>query len=278
MAEPLDPMNELRTAIRDLIEWANLERETSPVIECDPALLGELERCLSTRLKSAVAKAPTQTASTEERRSRAAAALAAIAERVARCTRCPLHRTRHRTVPGQGNPAPELMFIGEGPGEEEDRQGLAFVGPAGQLLTRLIHRMGLTREDVFIANIVKCRPTINDAGVRDRPPTDEEMAACIPYLLEQIEVLQPKVIVCLGATALYGLLHLKGISRLRGHWQEFRGIPVMPTYHPSYLLRSGGDQRARYWEVWDDMVQVLQRLGRPVPDVGRRRPSAPGPG
>ncbi len=195
--------------------------------------------------------------------------LADIARRIAVCTRCPLHRTRNRTVPGQGCAQPELVFVGEGPGAEEDRQGLAFVGPAGQLLTRLITRMGFTREQVFIANIVKCRPTEDDAGVRDRPPTEEEMAACLPYLVEQLQVLAPKVIVCLGGTAVLGLLGLKGITKLRGRWFEYRGIPVMPTYHPSYLLRAGGDQKARYWEVWEDMCQVLERLGRPIPSATR---------
>jgi len=196
--------------------------------------------------------------------------LAEIARRIADCTRCPLHRTRNRTVPGQGCPRPELVFVGEGPGAEEDRQGLAFVGPAGQLLTRLITRMGFTREQVFIANIVKCRPTEDGAGVRDRPPTEEEMAACLPYLEEQLRVLSPKVIVCLGGTAVLGLLGLKGITKLRGRWFEYRGIPVMPTYHPSYLLRAGGDQKARYWEVWEDMCKVLERLGRPIPPTPGR--------
>lgn len=193
-----------------------------------------------------------------------------IAGRIAVCTRCPLHRTRTRTVPGQGSARPALVFVGEGPGAEEDRQGLAFVGPAGQLLSRLITRMGFTREQVFIANIVKCRPTEGGAGIRDRPPTEEEMAACLPFLEEQLNVLQPKVIVCLGGTAALGLLGLKGITKLRGRWFEYRGIPVMPTYHPSYLLRAGGDQKARYWEVWDDMCKVLERLGHPIPPANGR--------
>lgn len=198
---------------------------------------------------------------------RADSGLEGIAARIAACTRCPLHRTRNRTVPGQGHPHPELMFVGEGPGADEDRQGLAFIGRAGQLLTRLILRMGLTRETVFIANVVKCRPTENYEMQRDRAPTEEEMRTCLPYLEEQIAALRPKVIVCLGGTATLGLLGLKGITRLRGQWHEFHGIPVMPTYHPSYLLRGGGDEKARYWEVWEDMIQVLARLGRPAPDV-----------
>lgn len=188
-----------------------------------------------------------------------------IAREVAACTRCPLHATRTRTVPGVGSPRAELMFIGEGPGAEEDRQGLPFVGPAGDLLTRLIVRMGFTREEVFIANIVKCRPTIDGLGQRDRAPEDAEMRACIPYLERQIAAIAPRVIVALGNTAMKGLLGETGITRLRGKWREYRGVPLMPTYHPAYLLRGGGDEKARYWEVWEDMQQVLAKLGRPIP-------------
>lgn len=201
----------------------------------------------------------------------AAVRLADIAREIAECGRCPLHRTRTKTVPGQGCPHPEILFVGEGPGQEEDRQGLAFVGRAGALLTRMIQAMGLTRDDVFIANIVKCRPTVDGAGLRDRPPTPEEMAACLPYLRAQIAALRPRVIVTLGAVALEGLLGLKGITRQRGQWRAYEGIPLMPTYHPSYLLRGGGEDTARYWEVWDDLVAVLDRLGRKPPADRRRR-------
>ncbi len=242
----------LREALESLIQWAeDLQECGVGHVECDPAALSQL------------VVPPTAQKRPEER-------LAEIARRIAQCRRCPLHRTRTRTVPGQGNPSPELVFVGEGPGTEEDRQGLAFVGPAGQLLTRLIRALGMTREEVFIANIVKCRPTERNEGVRDRPPTDEEMSACLPYLHEQLDVLRPKVIVCLGATALRGLLGLQGISRLRGKWQNYRGIPVMPTYHPSYLLRAGGEGKELYWQVWEDMCEVLRQLGRPVPERRRR--------
>lgn len=200
-------------------------------------------------------------------------ALAEIAARIAVCTRCPLHRTRTRTVPGQGHPHPEILFVGEGPGGEEDRQGLPFVGSSGNLLTRLIEAMELTRDAVFIANIVKCRPTVDYAGQKDRAPEPDEMATCLPYLREQIAVLKPKVIVALGATAVKGLVGLTtGITRLRGQWQSYEGVPVMPTFHPSYLLRGGGEGKARYWDVWDDMCKVLRRLGRTPPD--KKRPTS----
>jgi len=134
------------------------------------------------------------------------------------------------------------------------------VGRAGQLLTRMIIRMGLTREEVFIGNIVKCRPPGN------RAPLPDEMAACLPYLREQVAVLRPKVIVCLGGTAVKGLLNNQtGITRLRGQWQRYEGIDVMPTYHPSYLLRGGGEDKARWWEVWEDLVAVLKKIGREPP-------------
>ena len=183
--------------------------------------------------------------------------LGAIARAIAACTRCPLHQTRTRTVPGQGNPSPELVFIGEGPGAEEDRQGLAFVGAAGQLLTKMIAAMGFSREEVFIANIVKCRPPGN------RVPTPEEAAACLPFLHQQLALLKPKVIVTLGATALKYLLNLDqaAITKIRGHWLEFQGIPVMPTFHPAYLLRNPASKR----DAWSDLKAVLARLGRPPP-------------
>jgi DNA polymerase len=152
--------------------------------------------------------------------------------------------------------------VGEGPGEDEDIQGLAFVGRAGQLLTKMIEAMGYRRDEVFIANIVKCRPPGN------RKPFPDEMAACLPYLKEQIALLKPRVIIALGATAVTGLLGsmATGISRLRGNWQSFGGIDVMPTFHPSYLLRTPSAKNA----AWADLQAVLKKLGRPVPAPGKR--------
>ena len=181
-----------------------------------------------------------------------------ITAEIARCTQCPLHRTRTNTVPGQGNESrPEIMFIGEAPGADEDEQGLAFVGRAGQLLTKMIEAMGFTRDQVFIANIAKCRPPDN------RPPTPEEMATCIPYLRQQIALIQPKVIVALGATAVLGLINQTGISKLRGNWVAYEGIDLMPTFHPAYLLRNPPAKK----EVWADLQAVLKRLGRKPPPV-----------
>jgi DNA polymerase len=186
-----------------------------------------------------------------------AAALKEIAEQVGVCTKCPLHKGRTRTVPGQGSTVPEIMFIGEGPGYDEDQQGLAFVGRAGQLLTKIIEAMGFTRDQVFIGNIVKCRPPEN------RKPLPDEMHACLPYLREQIQRLHPKIIVALGATAVQGLLEIEtvGITKMRGQWLSYKGIDLMPTYHPAYLLRNPTVKK----DVWEDMKEVLAKLGKEPP-------------
>lgn len=183
--------------------------------------------------------------------------LDAIAQRIAVCRQCRLCETRTNTVPGQGATNPEIMFIGEGPGADEDQQGLAFVGRAGQLLTKIINAMGFERDELWIGNIVKCRPPNN------RVPSPDEMESCLPYLREQIALLKPKVIVCLGATAVKGLFDTQtGITKLRGQWMTFEGIDTMPTFHPAYLLRNPPAKR----EVWEDMKTVLHKLGRPVPE------------
>lgn len=182
-------------------------------------------------------------------------ALRAIAERVAACKECALHKTRTRTVPGQGCAAPDILFIGEGPGEDEDIQGLAFIGDAGKLLTKMIEAMGYRREDVFIANIVKCRPPHN------RKPVPGEIVQCLPFLEEQIAALKPKVIVTLGGTALEALLNITGITRVRGQWHDYNATPVMPTFHPSYLLRVPSAKR----DAWNDLQAVLKHLGRTPP-------------
>jgi uracil-DNA glycosylase len=176
-----------------------------------------------------------------------------IAKDVAACVRCPLHAARTQTVFARGNPESDLMFVGEGPGAEEDAQGLPFVGKAGQLLDKMIVAMGYQPDDVYVANIVKCRPPSN------RKPEPAEMEACEGFLHEQIALVEPKVIVALGATAVEGLLKTSGITRLRGTWRLYRGqIPVMPTFHPAYLLRQPQDKRL----VWSDLQQVMKKLGK----------------
>ncbi len=171
------------------------------------------------------------------------------------CRRCPLCRERTHIVFGEGDPAARLVFVGEGPGLEEDRSGRPFVGAAGELLDRMIQAMKLSRAQVYICNIVKCRPPGN------RNPETEEIAACRPFLERQLKVLRPEVICALGKVAAHCLLDSAApISRLRGRFHDYRGIKVMPTFHPAYLLRNPEDKRA----VWEDMKKIMAMLGIPV--------------
>jgi uracil-DNA glycosylase len=190
-----------------------------------------------------------------------------LASQVSGCMLCRLAATRSQTVFGEGNPDARVMFIGEGPGSREDQTGRPFVGRAGELLTRIIESgMGISRGDVYIANIVKCRPTVDQHMQRDRPPDPDEVASCSPYLLKQIEIIRPEVIVALGSPSAKFLLKTgTGITKLRGTWGEFNGIQVMPTFHPSYLLRNGGETSPLRREVWEDIRQVMQLLGLPLP-------------
>ncbi len=184
---------------------------------------------------------------------------------VKNCKKCKLHTTRTQTVFGEGNLKAELMFIGEGPGHQEDLTGRPFVGRAGELLTRLIEKyMGIARSSVYIANIVKCRPTLDLKMEKDRPPNKEEVEACSPYLLRQIQMISPKVIVTLGNPSTQFLLQTKeGITKLRGTWQSFKEIPVMPTYHPSYVLRNGGLSSQVQKEICSDLDKVMEKLNLP---------------
>ncbi|MGH8100899.1 MAG: uracil-DNA glycosylase [Chthoniobacterales bacterium] len=190
--------------------------------------------------------------------------LAPIRERVSACTKCPhLASSRTQTVFGVGNSDAELMFVGEAPGFDEDRQGEPFVGRAGQLLTRIIKAMGFAREEVYIANVLKCRPDMPKGAYGNRAPTPQEMQTCRPYLVEQIDIIQPKVVVALGAVAVEGLLGTRGTMReLRGRWHSYNGVPLMITYHPAYLLRNQAPSEKR--KVWEDMLQVLERLEKPI--------------
>jgi DNA polymerase len=176
------------------------------------------------------------------------------------CRRCRLCEGRSKIVFGDGSSKAQLVFVGEGPGHDEDVQGLPFVGRAGKLLNQMIEAMGLRRQDVYICNVVKCRPPGN------RAPEKDEMATCSPFLLRQLEVISPKVIVCLGAIASKALLETeKGISQFRGQWLEFRGIPLMATYHPAYLLRNPHAKA----DVWKDLQKVMAALGLPAKKAPR---------
>lgn len=195
--------------------------------------------------------------------------LAALRGPVLACTLCPhLVKSRTQVVFGVGNPDAELMFVGEAPGEDEDRQGEPFVGKAGQLLTKIIQAMGYTREDVYIGNVLKCRPDMPPGEPGNRKPKLAEMQTCLPYLRQQIEIIQPRALVALGATAMEGLTGTtEAMSRLRGRWHDFQGIPLMATYHPAYLLRNQSMTEKR--KVWEDMLLVLEKLGNPISEKQR---------
>lgn len=201
--------------------------------------------------KPASAKAPSE-GSGEAHPDYSSFGMDSLRAEVAKCVRCRLHAGRTNPVFGDGDEKAGLMFIGEGPGADEDLQGLPFVGKAGELLTRMISAMQFRRPDVFIANIVKCRPPNN------RAPEEDEAETCLPFLLRQIELVSPKVIVLLGATPLRAILKKTGITKQRGHWHEFNGVKVMPTFHPAYLLRNPPAKK----EVWEDLQQVMKVFGK----------------
>ena len=185
--------------------------------------------------------------------SEATASLEVVREQWGECTRCPLHARRTHLVFGAGNPAADVLFVGEAPGADEDRQGQPFVGRAGQLLTRMIAAMGLTRDEVYITNILKCRPP------RNRDPEPDEVAACSGVLRRQIAAISPRLIITMGNFATRTLLRTEaGISSLRGRFHSYQGIAVMPTYHPSYLLRNPDAKRA----VWEDLQAVMAEMDR----------------
>jgi len=197
------------------------------------------------------------------------AAFAELRARALACVKCPnLAAARKNVVFGVGNIDATLMFVGEAPGADEDEQAEPFVGKAGQLLTKIIQTMGLRRETVYIANILKCRPDTPGQSAGNRKPTSDEMATCIPYLHEQIDLIQPQVLVALGGTAVEGLLgKTLGITKLRGQWQTYRNIPLMPTYHPAYLLRNQALSEKR--RVWEDMLAVMEKLKMPISEKQR---------
>ncbi len=192
-----------------------------------------------------------------------------LRERALVCQKCShLASSRQNVVFGVGDIHSPILFVGEAPGADEDEQGEPFVGKAGQLLTKIIQTMGYSRDTVYIANILKCRPDTPGQTAGNRKPTPDEMKTCLPYLLAQIDIIRPQVIVGLGATAVEGLLgKTLGITKLRGNWQSFRDIPFMPTYHPAYLLRNQAMSEKR--KVWEDMLQVLEKVGAPISEKQR---------
>ena len=221
---------------------------------------------LTKRSASTLPPAPKlQNISSQELARRQEALRALDETKVKGCAKCGLSETRTNAVFGQGHAAARLVFVGEAPGRDEDMQGLAFVGRAGQLLTKMIEAMGLTRDEVFICNILKCRPPNN------RDPAPDEVSSCWPYLDEQLRIIQPEVIVALGKPAAQTLLRTReGIGRLRGRWHDYftsgsptigQPTPLMPTYHPAYLLRSPGEKG----KAWNDLKRVMQNLGLPLP-------------
>jgi DNA polymerase len=180
-----------------------------------------------------------------------------LRERILSCQKCPLSQGRKNAVPGEGNLGTELVFVGEAPGRDEDIQGRPFVGRAGQLLTKIIHAMKFKREEVYITNIVKCRPPEN------RNPQKQEIEMCQDYLREQLEMIKPRVIVTLGKVATDSFVQSKlGMTAIRGHFYEYNNIKVMPTFHPSYIIRNEGNNKGIKKMVWEDMQQVMAFLGK----------------
>jgi len=229
--------------LRDLQEYGRyLETLTSigaPRVSFQEAPVGMAEALPGAEIAPAAEEPPSQET------------LGAVREWIGDCQRCKLAKGRKNIVFGQGNPRAELMFVGEAPGAEEDEQGLAFVGRAGQLLTKIIEAIGLRREDVFIANVLKCRPPQN------RNPEPDEITSCQPFLERQIEVIRPKVIVGLGKFGGQWLLKTaEPISRIRGRVGDYNGIKAIPTYHPAFLLRNPAAKK----EVWEDMKVVRELL------------------
>jgi uracil-DNA glycosylase len=269
----------LATACAEARAWIAREIDLGLEIVPERAAIAENETVIRARVPAsseANSRADADTKSTEpsprpavrelsellvEPAVRSAATLTELREVIGDCSRCKLCKGRTNVVFGVGNPEADLMFVGEGPGEEEDRQGVPFVGRAGMLLTDIITKgMGLPREQVYIANVVKCRPPKN------RNPEPDEIVACEPFLHRQIGIIRPRVIVTLGKFATQVLLRSPApISKLRGQWHEYQGVPLMATFHPAYLLRNPSDKRL----VWEDVKQVMARLNLPVPARSR---------
>ncbi len=268
MANAEDPRVELATvaaSLRAYLEWQHDTGATG--IPRKPRGAVSAQRSAVSAPATATATAPptataTTTAQPTPTATKAARALPVIAAEVATCTKCALHEGRTNTVFARGNPDASLCFVGEAPGADEDAQGLPFVGRAGQLLDKMIEAMGLDpAKDVYVCNIIKCRPPGN------RRPEPDEIAACIPFLHEQLAQVKPKVIVAMGNTAVGTLLDTKmGITKIRGQWKLYRGAtPLMPTYHPSYLIRPSAQQAEAKRQAWEDLQAVMKMLGLELP-------------
>jgi DNA polymerase len=241
MASKQDVKSELLDVVRSLKAYVQAYPQT-----CKP-LPGHDRRAEAV----AVSFQPEAVAQSTDRRS-PALTLESVRTDMGDCQRCPLGKVRTNLVFGEGNPNAELVFVGEAPGGDEDRQGRPFVGRAGQLLTRMITAMGLTRQDVYICNILKCRPPGN------RNPEGPEIAACEPFLIKQLEAMNPKIICALGTFAAQTLLKKDvPITALRGRYHDYHGIKLMPTYHPAYLLRNQGAKKP----VWEDLQTIMKNLG-----------------
>lgn len=233
-----------------------------------PRRVGASHEILDRLSKADFSEKPSEDAAPQPGISRPAR-LAELQETVASCRKCGhLADFRTQTVFGTGNPEADLMFVGEAPGADEDKQGEPFVGRAGELLTKIISAMGLSRQDVYIANVLKCRPDMEPGSPGNRPPTTGEMQQCLPYLREQIAVIQPRIIVALGKTAMAGLTGAdEPMGAMRGRWFSFEKIPLLATYHPSYLLRNGSNTEKR--KVWEDMMLVMEKLEMPISEKQR---------
>ena len=256
LTEALEKENSRRPGMNISLETlkalnAEPEKESVPSVQEVPGNVVVPEQKIAPEQSSAAQSTPQTPPENAPVRKLVPGTLEHLCETVRNCRNCPLCETRLNAVPGEGDPHARLMFIGEGPGADEDRQGRPFVGAAGQLLDKMIGAMHLAREDVYIANIVKCRPPGN------RMPGEDEAAACIGYLKKQIELIQPEVIVLLGGTALHFLLQIDGITKYRGRWQSYNNIAVMPTFHPAFLLRKAEAKR----EAWHDLKLVMAKLG-----------------
>jgi DNA polymerase len=251
---PADTFDHLVEEVQQSLHW--LARAGWKGFDCSPETLARLEGWLHPP-RTAIDPSPAADPPTDIKTVSPAAAgetLAQIREDLGDCQRCKLWRQRRHIVFGQGDPRAMLVFVGEGPGLDEDRQGEPFVGAAGQLLTKIIQAMGLPRDRVYICNIIKCRPPKN------RTPEADEVAACLPFLERQLAAIGPECICALGAVAARTLLQTDlPISRLRGRFHDYRGIAVMPIFHPAYLLRNPAQKRA----VWQDVQQIMARLDLP---------------